>query len=168
MDIDIRKWKLSDAADLAKAISNLKVQNNLRDGMPYPYTEKDAVEYIDAMLTADANDTFAFAIVCDGKAVGSIGAFRQKNVHRLTAELGYYVSEEYWGKGIATQAVKAVCEYVFKETDIVRIYAEPFAYNSASCKVLEKAGFEFEGILRSNAIKNGKIVDMKMYSILRR
>ena len=168
MDIEIRKWKLSDAADLAKAISNLKVQNNLRDGLPYPYTEKDAAEYIDAMLTADENDTFAFAIVCDGKAVGSIGAFRQKNVHRLTAELGYYVSEEYWGKGIATQAVKAVCEYVFKETDIVRIYAEPFAYNSASCKVLEKAGFEFEGILRSNAIKNGKIVDMKMYSILRR
>ncbi len=84
-------------------------------------------------------------------------------IHRLTAELGYYIAEEYWGKGIMTEAVKQICEYVFAGSDIIRIYAEPFAYNAASCKVLEKAGFQYEGTLRNNAVKNGKVIDMKMY-----
>lgn len=93
--------------------------------------------------------------------------FRQENIHKQTAELGYYVAEEYWGKGIMTKAVKQICEYVFDISDIIRIYAEPFACNRASCRVLEKAGFQYEGTLRSNAIKNGKVLDMKMYSLLK-
>ena len=164
----IRKWKLSDAKDLAIALSNKKIQDNLRDGLSYPYTEQDGADYISAMLSADENETFAFAITVEGKAVGSIGVFRQVNIHRQTAELGYYLAEEYWDKGIMTEAVKQVCEYVFGKSDIIRIYAEPFAYNVASCRVLEKAGFQCEGILRKNAVKNGKIVDMKMYSLLRK
>lgn len=163
----IRKWELSDAKDLARALSNQKIQDNLRDGLPYPYTEKDGAEFISSMLSADQNDTFAFAITVEGKAVGSIGVFRQANIHRQTAELGYYLAEEYWGKGIMTEAVKQICEYVFRKSDIVRIYAEPFAYNAASCRVLEKAGFQNEGTLRKNAVKNGKIIDMKMYSLIR-
>ncbi len=163
----IRKWKLSDAKDLAIALSNKKIQDNLRDGLPYPYTEQDGADYISAMLSADENETFAFAITVDGKAVGSIGVFRQVNIHRQTAELGYYLAEEYWGKGIMTEAVKQICEYVFGKSDIIRIYAEPFAYNVASCRVLEKAGFQCEGVLRKNAVKNGKIVDMKMYSLIK-
>lgn len=163
----IRKWKLSDAKDLAIALSNKKIQDNLRDGLPYPYTEQDGADYISAMLSADENETFAFAITVDGKAVGSIGVFRQVNIHRQTAELGYYLAEEYWGKGIMTEAVKQICEYVFGKSDIIRIYAEPFAYNAASCRVLEKAGFQCEGILRKNAVKNGKIVDMKIYSLIK-
>lgn len=163
----IRKWKLSDAIDLAAALSNKKIQDNLRDGLPYPYTEQDGTEYISAMLSADENETFAFAITVDNKVIGSIGVFRQENIHRQTAELGYYIAEEYWGKGIMTEAVKQICEYVFAGSDIIRIYAEPFAYNTASCRVLEKAGFQYEGTLRSNAVKNGKVVDMKMYSLLK-
>ena len=163
----IRKWKLSDAKDLAIALSNKKIQDNLRDGLPYPYTEQDGADYISAMLSADENETFAFAITVEGKAVGSIGVFRQVNIHRQTTELGYYLAEEYWGKGIMTEAVKQICEYVFGKSDIIRIYAEPFAYNAASCRVLEKAGFQCEGVLRKNAVKNGKIVDMKMYSLIK-
>ena len=163
----IRKWELSDAKDLASALSNKKVQDNLRDGLPFPDTEKDGADYISAMLSADERQTFAFAITVDNKVIGSIGVFRQGNIHRLTAEMGYYIAEEYWGNGIMTEIVKQTCKYVFENSDIIRIYAEPFAMNIASCRVLEKAGFQFEGLLRNNAIKNGKKVDMKMYALLR-
>ena len=167
MKCRIRKWRLSDARDLAAALSNKKVQDNLRDGLPYPYTEQDGKDFISAMLSADENETFAFAITVDNIVIGSIGIFRQSNIHRKTAELGYFVAEKYWGKGIITEAVRQICEYVFSESDIIRIYAEPFAYNTASCRVLEKAGFQYEGTLRSNAVKNGKVIDMKMYSLLK-
>ena len=167
MKCRIRKWELSDAKDLAAALSNKKVQDNLRDGLPYPYTEQDGKEFISAMLSADENETFAFSITVDDMVIGSIGIFRQGNIHRQTAELGYYIAEEYWGKGIMTEAVKQICEYVFANSDIIRIYAEPFAYNIASCRALEKAGFQYEGTLRSNAVKNGKVIDMKMYSLLK-
>lgn len=167
MEVKIRSWELSDAKDLAVALSNKNVQNNLRDGLPYPYTEKDGAEFISAMLNADKNDTFAFAITADEKVIGSIGVFRQANIHRKTAELGYYIAEEYWGKGIVTEAVRQICNYVFENSDIIRIYAEPFATNIASCRVLEKAGFQLEGTLRSNAVKNGKVMDMKMYSLIK-
>lgn len=167
MTCRIRKWELSDAEDLAAALSNRKIQDNLRDGLPYPYTKQDATDYISAMLSADENETFAFAITAAGKVIGSIGVFRQGNIHRQTAELGYYIAEEYWGRGIMTEAVKQICEYVFEKSDIIRIYAEPFAYNVASCRVLEKAGFQYEGTLRNNAVKNGKVIDMKMYSLLK-
>ena len=167
MNCKIRRWELSDARDLAPALSNKKIQDNLRDGLSYPYTEQDGKEFISAMLAANENDTFAFAITVNGKVIGSIGAFRQGNIHRKTAELGYYIAEEYWGKGIMTEAVKQLCDYVFSNTDIIRIYAEPFAYNIGSCRVLEKAGFQYEGTLRSNALKNGNVFDMKMYSKLK-
>lgn len=167
MKCRIRKWELSDAKDLAAALSNKKVQDNLRDGLPYPYTEQDGKDFIFAMLSADGNETFAFAITVNNIVIGSISIFRQGNIHRQTAELGYYIAEEYWGKGIMTEAVRQICRYVFDKTDIIRIYAEPFAYNTASCRVLEKAGFQYEGTLRRNAVKNGKVIDMKMYSLLK-
>lgn len=163
----IRTWQLTDAGNLAAALSNPKVQDNLRDGLPYPYTEQDGIAFISEMLSADENETFAFAITADDKAIGSIGVFRQGNIHRQTAELGYYIAEEYWGKGIATEAIKQTCNHVFAKSDILRIYAEPFAHNTASCRALEKAGFQCEGTLRNNAVKNGKIVDMKMYALLK-
>jgi len=119
------------------------------------------------VLSADEDQTFAFAVTADSKVVGSIGVFRQENIHRQTGELGYYIAEEYWGKGIMTEAVKQICAYVFDKSDMIRIYAEPFAYNAASCRVLEKAGFQYEGTLRNNAVKNGKVIDMRMYSLLK-
>lgn len=167
MEYSLRKWRMTDAEDLARALSNEKILNNLRDGLPYPYTEKDAEEYISAMCAADENDTFAYAICCDDRAIGSIGAFRQGNIHSRTAELGYYLAEEHWGGGVMTWAVRELCERIFSQTDILRIYAEPFAYNSGSRRVLEKAGFHKEGVLKNNAVKNGKVLDMVMYSLTR-
>ncbi len=167
MDCNIRAWRMSDAADLAAALNNPNIQNNLRDGLPYPYTEQDARDYIDAMLRADANATFAFAITVDDKAIGSIGVFRKDNIHSRTAEMGYYISELFWGQGLGTSAVKQTCKYIFENTDILRIFAEPFAYNTASRRILEKSGFLCEGILRANAVKNGKVLDMALYAILK-
>ena len=106
MNCKIRKWKLSDAKDLSVALSNKKIQDNLRDGLPYPYLEQDGIDYISSMLSANEDETFAFAITLDDKVIGSIGVFRQQNIHRQTGEMGYYIAEEYWGKGIMTEAVK--------------------------------------------------------------
>ena len=167
MNITIRNWKKTDASSLAAALSNKNILNNLRDGLPYPYTEKDAEEYIDFILNSNPNDTFAYSIDVDGRAVGSIGAFRQRNIHFRTAELGYYLSEEYWGRGIMTIAVKQICEKLFSETDILRIFAEPFENNAGSRRVLEKAGFQLEGILKNNAFKNSKVLNMALYSYTR-
>jgi len=158
---------MSDAADLAAALNNPNVQNNLRDGLPCPYTEQDARDYIDAMLRADKNATFAFAITVDDKAIGSIGVFRKDNIHSRTAEMGYYISELLWGQGLGTSAVKQTCKYIFENSDILRIFAEPFAYNAASRRILEKSGFLCEGILRANAVKNGKVLDMALYALLK-
>ncbi len=167
MDCRIRPWQTEDAENIAEALNNKKIQNNLRDGIPFPYTAEDAKEYITAMLTADKEMTYAFAITIGDKAIGSIGVFRKDNIHIRTAEMGYYVAEPYWGMGIGTSAVKQAGKYIFENTDIVRIFAEPFADNAASCRILEKSGFQCEGILRKNAVKNGKILDMKMYALVK-
>ena len=167
MNVSIREWRIDDKSALAVNLNNPKVLNNLRDGLPYPYTEQDSEKFIRAMLSSDKNNTFAFAITLNEKVIGSIGVFRQDNIHFRTAEMGYYIAEPYWGNGYMTSAIKQVCQYVFKYTDIIRIYAEPFSHNIASCKVLEKAGFQYEGTLKSNAIKCGSVVDMKMYALIK-
>lgn len=168
MDCTIRKWQIDDRYDLAKILNNQKIMNHLRDGLPYPYTVEDAKEYISSMLQANQEKMFAFAISVDEHVIGSISVTRLDNIHYCTGELGYYIGEDYWGKGYATSAVKQVCQYVFEHSDIIRIFAEPFAYNTASCRVLEKAGFIYEGTLHKNAIKNGQVQDMKMYALLRK
>ena len=167
MNVSIREWRIDDKSALAANLNNPKVLNNLRDGLPYPYTEQDAEKFIQAMLSSDKNNTFAFAITLNEKVIGSIGVFRQDNIHFRTAEMGYYIAEPYWGNGYMTNAIKQVCQYVFENTDIIRIYAEPFSHNIASCKVLEKAGFQYEGTLKSNAMKCGSVVDMKMYALIK-
>lgn len=167
MGCALRSWRLADSAALASNLNNRKILDNLRDGLPFPYTQADAEAFIRAMLSADPEKTFAFAVTLDGEAIGSVGVTRGENIHFRTAELGYYLGEPYWGRGFATDAVRQVCAYVFAHTDIVRIYAEPFARNAASCRVLEKAGFRLEGVLRSAACKNGKLEDMKMYALVK-
>lgn len=164
MNVKVRSWRIDDAQDLAKALNNKNIQDNLRDGLPFP---SDAQSFISAMLSADPDKTYAWAITVDNIAVGSIGVFRNSNVHRLTAEIGYYVAEEWWGKGVMTEAVTQACRSIFENTDIVRIFAEPYSFNVASCRVLEKAGFVYEGTLRKNAVKNGQFTDMKMYAIVK-
>lgn len=164
MDCVLREWRMEDKDRLAETLNNKHILDNLRDGLPYPYTAKDAQEFIAAMLAADKTQTIAFAIAAQDGVIGSISVSRCANVHYRTGELGYYLGEAYWGKGFATSAVRQICAYVFEHTDILRIFAEPFAYNAASCRVLEKAGFQLEGTMRCNAVKNGKVLDMKLYA----
>lgn len=167
MKYELRKWRLSDAKELAAALNNKRILNNLRDGLPFPYTEQDGRDYIIAMLSANENDTFAYAITAEDHVIGSIGAFRQSNIHSWTAELGYYLAEEYWGRGVMSGAIRQLCDTIFQTTDILRIYAEPFSYNVGSRRALEKAGFQYEGLMKNNAVKNGKVVDMALYSLTR-
>ena len=141
---EIRKWKTQDAQDLSRILNNKKILDNLRDGIPYPYTKLDALEFINTMNASDENKVFSFAIISEGRVIGSIAAFRGDNIHSRTAELGYYLAEEYWSKGIMTEAVKKICDYIFSSTDIIRIFAEPFEKNKASCRVL---GFTYFFIL---------------------
>jgi len=167
MTVKLKKWEPGDAEALAKNLNNKKIQDNLRDGLPYPFTLSDAEAFISAVNNADEDKEYVWAITVDDIVAGSIGVYRKGSQYFRTAEIGYYVAEEYWGKGIVTEAVKQACSYIFDNTDIVRISADPFSYNEASHRVLEKAGFTFEGTLRSNAVKNGKIIDMKLYAIIK-
>ena len=166
MRCTLRPWDMEDAGPLALLCSNLAVQNNLRDGFPYPYTKQDGEAFLASVLAADPQELFSFAILADGQLAGSITAYRQGNIHRRTAELGYYLGEPYWGKGIATCAVQQFCRHLFATTDLLRIFAEPFSTNRASCRVLEKAGFQREGLLRKNAVKNGVVRDMVLYALV--
>ena len=165
MKCELRAWQRTDAEALAALINNKKIQDCLRDGIPYPYTKADAQSYLEQVLSADPNQTYAFAITANGILVGSIAVYRQSNIHSRTGELGYYIGEPFQGKGIGTEAVGQICRRLLEQTDLLRIFAEPFAYNKASCRVLEKNGFRHEGTLRKNAVKNGKIIDMELYGL---
>ena len=167
MKTKLRKWQMEDARQLSEMLYNQKILANLRDGLSFPYTIDDAKEYIKAMLDADQDQTFAYAITDEKRVIGSIGVFRKDNIHFQTAELGYYIAEPDWGQGHGTRAVKQIGELIFETTDIIRIFAEPFARNLGSCRILEKAGFQLEGILRKNALKNGRTEDMKLYALVR-
>jgi len=166
--IKLREWQLSDAASLAENINNPNVWDNLRDGLPKPYSETDGKEFIEFVL-AQPKPATILAIEFDGKVVGSIGITLRTDVERITAEIGYYLGENYWNKGIMTEAIKQMATYVFTNFPYLRkIYATPFDFNTASHKVLEKVGFEREAILKQAAIKNEKIVDMYYYSLFRK
>lgn len=167
MKVTLKEWKIEDAADLAAALNNKKIQDNLRDGISFPYTKQDAESYIMSVQNADTNIQYAFAVTFGDKVIGSIAVFRKENIHRMTGELGYYIAEQYWGKGIMCEAIKKICDRIFTTTDIVRIFAEPFSRNAASCRVLEKAGFVYEGELKQNAYKNGKFENMKIYALIK-
>ncbi|GHU88587.1 N-acetyltransferase [Bacteroidia bacterium] len=162
----LREWQLSDAASLAENANNIRVWNNLRDYFPHPYSENDGIQFIQ-MISAKPKPATDMAIVVDGKAVGGIGIIPRTDVERVSAELGYWLGEKYWNRGIMTQVVKEMVSYTFLNFPLQKIYATPFGFSIASQKVLEKAGFEREAILKKAAIKNGKIVDEYYYSFFR-
>ena len=157
MKVILREWKRSDAEKLAKMANNKKVWDNVRDRLPYPYTKKDAQEWLE--LAKKERTATTFCIEADGQLAGSIGVILKDDVYRKTAEIGYFVGEEYWGKGIATEALKQMLDYIQKQFDVVRIYAEVFEYNKASMKVLEKNGFYLESIRKKGAFKNNVVID---------
>ncbi len=164
MATGIRPWRPEDAPAIVEALNDPGVRDNLRDGLPWPYTAADALEYIAAMQDEGA---YAFAITEDDAAVGSIKLSRQGNIHSRTAELGCYVVRRLWGQGIGTEALRLACKFAFEQTDLMRIFAEPFTENAASRRAIEKNGFTLEGIMRKNAVKNGVVRDMCMYALVK-
>ena len=165
---EIREWQLSDIASLAENANNIEIFNNLRDAFPHPYSEKDGKEFIEMAMSQPKPATF-LAIAVEGKAVGGIGIVLHTDIERITAEMGYWLGENYWNKGIVTEAIKRMLDYAFTNFPHLRkIYATPFDFNIASQKVLEKAGFEREAILKQGAIKNGQIIDLHYYSYIKK
>lgn len=167
MDFTLREWRREDAADVARYADNEKIARNLRDVFPHPYTLADAQDFVNSCVEGAPETSMCRAIVVDGHAVGSIALFRGSDVYQKTAELGYWLAEDYWGKGIMTRAVEQLCREGFSRWDIQRIYAEPFAHNAGSRRVLEKAGFCLEGVLRRSVCKRGETCDSCMYALLR-
>jgi [ribosomal protein S5]-alanine N-acetyltransferase len=158
----IRDWQMEDVPSLVKYANNKKIWQNLRDGFPHPYTVSDAEKFISHAVKT--NPGTIFAIATEKEAIGSIGIVLGADVHRYTAEMGYWLAEPFWGKGIMTEVVRFFSGWAISEFKLHRIYATPYATNPASARVLEKAGFEREGVIRSGAFKDGKVVDMFMYS----
>ena len=167
MQIDLRPWRPEDAHSVARYASNPKIAANLRDVFPHPYVHQDAVNYIESCLRADSARQLTRAIAVDGEAVGSVGAFLGSDVYRKSAEIGYWLAEPFRGRGIMPGAVIRICRESLDAFDIVRLYAEPFARNAASRRVLEKAGFRLEGILRQSVCKQGEILDSCIYGLTR-
>lgn len=167
MDFILREWRQEDAVDVARYADNEKIARNLRDVFPHPYTLSDARGFVDICVTGDPETSLFRAIEADGHVIGSIALSRGSDVYQKTAELGYWLAEDYWGKGIMTRAVKRICQEGFSRWDIVRVYAEPFAHNAGSRRVLEKAGFSLEGVMRRGVYKRGQVCDFCMYALLR-
>lgn len=161
----LRKWQKGDEASLTENANNPKIWTNVRDYFPSPYTLTDAYEWINFVQ----NEKCHFAIEVGGKAVGGIGVIFQQDVARSNVEIGYWLGEAYWGKGIASAAVAQMVEYVFSTyPEIHRIFAGVFQYNTASMRVLEKAGFEQEAVLKEAVIKNNQLWDEHIFAIRRR
>lgn len=163
-EITLRRLKPSDKTQMAQLANNKKIWNHVRDYFPHPYTEKDAEVFIKAQ--SKDSSIVNFAIDYDGEFCGVIGLILQKDVYRKSAETGYWIGEPFWGKGIATKAVQLIVDHGFNELKLVRIYAGVFEYNMASMKVLEKNGFQKEGISKKAVYKNGKIWDEHKYYLL--
>ena len=158
----IRSWRSEDAAGIVRYANNYKIWLNLRDAFPHPYTAQHARDFIRSVKNRTPETTFAIAI--DDEAVGSIGFVLHPDVERVSAEIGYWLAEPFWGRGIVTEALGAMTQYAIDTHQLTRIYAVPFAWNAASCRVLEKAGYVLEARLRRSAIKNGHITDQMQYA----
>lgn len=163
MKYTLRKWKESDINSLVSYANNWGVAKNLTDKFPHPYNKEDGLAFI-SRVTKDSS-TLIYAIDIEGEAVGAIGIHPQDDIHRNNAELGYWLAEPFWGKGIMTAAIKEIIQYGFDTFNINRIFARPFGSNIASQRVLEKAGFFLEASFEKTIIKDGKLEDELIYAV---
>jgi len=160
----VRSWRPADADSLAAHANNRRIWINLRDAFPHPYTIHDAREFIRAIRSRSPETTFAITV--GDEAVGSIGFVLHRDVERVSAEIGYWLAEPFWGRGITAEALAAVTTLAIQQHGLTRIYAVPFAWNAASCRVLEKAGYVLEARLRNSAVKDGKLTDQMQYAFI--
>ena len=161
----VRSWEWRDRDDIVRHANNRKVWINLRDRFPYPYTESDARSWLEIVIGHKPETNFAIDVA--GEAVGGIGFTLQPDVGHRSAEIGYWLGEEFWGRGITTDALIAVTDHAFANYDLCRLFAHVFEWNGASARVLEKAGYAFEGRLRKSVTKDGQTIDQLMYAAVR-
>lgn len=161
----LRPWQRGDEISLALHANNYKIWRNVRDRFPHPYSLEDAERWVEHARNEDPLTNFA--IVVEGAAVGGIGLIFHADIYHRSAELGYWLGEAFWGRGLVTEAACCVVEWAFASFDLARIYAGVLEWNPASARVLEKAGFQFEARLRQAVTKEGVTMDELMYAIVR-
>lgn len=158
----VRSWRSTDAASLVRHASNINVARQLRDRFPHPYLRENAAAFLKRVSTEEVPANFAIEV--DKEAVGGIGFVRGTDIERYSAEIGYWLSEQHWGRGIATEALMLVTADVFERLNLLRLFALPFADNIGSARVLEKAGYVREGVLRASSVKYGTARDQTIYA----
>ncbi len=164
----LRAWQLSDKESLVQYANNPKVSENLRDIFPYPYTEKDAAQWL-AIATNQPNPVKEFAIDIDGSAVGGVGIALGSGERRIVAEIGYWLGEPFWGKGVMTRVVRELVNYSFSQfPEVLKLKAPIHARNLGSQGVVKNSGFSLEGVERSGVIKQGQVLDVMQYGLLRK
>lgn len=163
--VTLRRWKTTDHADLVAEANSHAVWRNLSHLFPHPYTPADATSWIALCIDQDPPQNLVIAV--DDRLIGVCGMDRFEGVNYYTAEVGYWLGERHWGKGIMTVALRAFVGYVWEAFDVQRLQATAFAWNPSSGRVLEKNGFTLEGVHRSAVFKDGEFVDLLHYSLLR-
>lgn len=159
----LRPWRPSDLESLVKYANNKNVSRCLRDRFPFPYTKEDGEKWINVGSKADPQDSFAIEL--NGEAVGGVGLMPGNDTARFTSEIGYWLGEPFWGKGITTEALKLLTKYAFEDRKFLRIFAGVADNNPASSKVLEKAGYILECRQKNASIKEGIVHDIFIYVI---
>jgi RimJ/RimL family protein N-acetyltransferase len=167
-NIVLREFRKSDAPSIAKHADNIRIWDNVRDFFPHPYSISDAQDFI-KMVTSREGPALELAIEINGEVAGCVGIEPGFDVERVGIKLGYWLGEEYWGRGIMPEAVRQMVEYIFQEfPEVTKIFADVFAFNRASQRVLQKVGFELEAVLRKGAVKNGEVTDIHYYTLFRK
>jgi [ribosomal protein S5]-alanine N-acetyltransferase len=164
--VTLRRWRTGDRERLAELANNRKIWVNLRDRFPFPYTEADAEAWI-AHCAAEQGSLTQFAIEGEGELVGAIGFEALRDERRQGADIGYWIGEPYWGRGIATTALIDASRRAFAEFPFERLQASVYDWNPASMRVAEKAGYQLEGRMRRSVIKDGRVGDCLIYALLR-
>jgi RimJ/RimL family protein N-acetyltransferase len=159
----LRPWRNGDERSLIRYANNYEVWRRLRDSFPHPYTDADAEQWIAFVRRQDPQTNFAIEV--HGEAAGGIGLQLGNDIERRSAEIGYWLGEAFWGRGVATAAVGVLTRYGFEALNLTRIFAVPFASSSASIRVLEKCGYICEGTMRRSAIKEGVVIDQVLYAL---
>src|SRR4030095_2175480 len=162
IEISLRAWTIKDLDKLVLYANNKKIFDNLTDAFPYPYTREDGIKFIET--TSTESPIKVLAVIFNDEAIGSIGIFPDVDVHRKNAQIGYWIAEPFWGRGIGTEAILHIVDYGFKTFDIERIYALAYGRNKASQRVLEKAGFKIEAKLEKTIFKNNEFLDEIIYA----
>jgi len=161
----LRPWRYGDEPALSREANDREIWISLRDRFPHPYTLEAAAMWVASTLGVDPPRNLAIEI--EGQVAGGVGLVRHDDVHRFSAEVGYWLGRRHWGRGIATEALTAFTSWAFATFDLHRLYAHAFATNPASARVLAKAGYRLEGTARDGAYKDGRFVDVAVYARLR-